>query len=90
MWYKSESKDIPTEIDMASSQVYVYVRKNIIPIQREDETLYEYDEIKIPKEVYEIFRLETENTDRIADLEDVLAEMTKIIQIIAASAAAKE
>ena len=75
MWYKSESKDIPTEIDMASSQVYVYVRKNIIPIQREDETLYEYDEIKIPKEVYEIFRLETENTDRIADLEDVLADM---------------
>lgn len=75
MWYKSESKDIPTEIDMTSSQVYVYVRKNIIPIQREDETLYEYDEIKIPKEVYEIFRLETENTDRIADLEDVLADM---------------
>ena len=75
MWYKSESKDIPTEIDMASSQVYVFIRKNIIPIQREDETLYEYDEIKIPKEVYEIFRLETENTDRIADLEDVLADM---------------
>lgn len=75
MWYKSESKDIPTEIDMTSSQVYVYVRKNIIPIQRENETLYEYDEIKIPKEVYEIFRLETENTDRIVDLEDVLADM---------------
>lgn len=75
MWYKSESKDIPTEIDMTSSQVYVYVRKNIIPIQREDETLYEYDEIKIPKEAYEIFKLETENTDRIADLEDVLADM---------------
>ena len=75
MWYKSESKDIPTEIDITSSQVYVYVRKNIIPIQREDETLYEYDEIKIPKEVYEIFRLETENTDRIADLEDVLADI---------------
>lgn len=75
MWYKSESKDIPTEIDMTSSQVYVYVRKNIIPIQREDETLYEYGEIKILKEVYEIFRLETENTDRIADLEDVLADM---------------
>lgn len=75
MWYKSESKDIPTEIDMTSSQVYVYVRKNIIPIQREDEILYEYDEIKIPKEVYEIFKLETENTDRIADLEDVLADM---------------
>lgn len=75
MWYKSESKDIPTEIDMTSSQVYVYVRKNIIPIQRGDETLYEYDEIKIPREVYEIFRLETENTDRIADVEDTLADM---------------
>ena len=61
MWYKAESSELPSTIDDTSSRVYVYVRKNINVEQRTDEsgeiiTVYVYDEIKIPKEVYEIFK----------------------------------
>lgn len=80
MWYKAESTTLPAIIDDTSSRVYVYVRKNIVAEQYVDEsgekiTVYIYDEIKIPKEVYEIFRIESENTERIADVEDVLADI---------------
>lgn len=81
MWYKAESTELPTVIDDTSSRVYVYVRKNIKEEQRADEvtgetvTVYVYDEIKIPKEVYEIFRIESENEVRISDVEDILAEI---------------
>ena len=80
MWYKAESSELPSTIDDTSSRVYVYVRKNINVEQRTDEsgeiiTVYVYDEIKIPKEVYEIFKLESGNERRISDIEDVLADM---------------
>ena len=80
MWYKAESSELPSTIDDTSSRVYVYVRKNINIEQRTDEsgeiiTVYVYDEIKISKEVYEIFKLESGNERRISDIEDVLADM---------------
>ena len=80
MWYKSESSTKPSLIDANSSRVYVYVRKNINTETCIDEdgssyTVYIYDEIKIPKEVYEIFKKESENEIRITDVEDVLADM---------------
>lgn len=80
MWYKAESSELPSTIDDTSSRVYVYVRKNINVEQRTDEsgeiiTVYVYDESKIPKEVHEIFKLESGNERRISDIEDVLADM---------------
>ena len=80
MWYKAESSELPSTIDDTSSRVYVYVRKNINVEQRTDEsgeiiTVYVYDESKIPKEVQEIFKLESGNERRISDIEDVLADM---------------
>lgn len=80
MWYKAESMTLPAIIDDTSSRVYVYVRKNINVEQRTDESgetiiVYVYDEIKIPKEVYEIFNLESGNERRISDIEDTLADM---------------
>lgn len=80
MWYKAVSMTLPAIIDDTSSMVYVYVRKNINVEQRTDEsgetiTVYVYDEIKIPKEVYEIFNLESGNERRISDIEDVLADI---------------
>lgn len=80
MWYKAESSELPSTIDDTSSRVYVYVRKNINVEQRTDEsgetiTVYVYDEIKIPKEVYEIFNLESGNERRISDIEDVIADI---------------
>lgn len=79
MWYRAESTEIPTTIDSTSSQVYVYVRKNINVEQREYEeetrTVYVYDEAKIPKDVFEIFQFQTESEARISDVEDILAEI---------------
>lgn len=75
MWYNSESKNKPELIDSTSSQKYVYVRKNITEIQREDETLYQYDEAKIPKDVYDIFRQQTESDSRLDEIEETIAEI---------------
>lgn len=75
MWYKSESKNKPELIDNTSSQKYVYVRKNITEVQREGETLYQYDEAKIPKEVYDIFRQQTESDSRLDEIEETIAEI---------------
>lgn len=80
MWYKSESTTKPEIIDSTSSKVYVYVRKNIQEIEREEEgrntyTVYVYDETKIPKEVYSIFENQMIADTRIADIEEVITEI---------------
>ena len=80
MWYKAESSELPLTIDDTSSQVYVYVRKNISAEQRtaengETETIYVWDEAKVPKEIFDIFKAQTESEVRIADIEDTIADM---------------
>lgn len=79
MWYKSNSTVRPITPDTTSSQYYVYLRKNIEQIETEDEggntyIMYEYDELKIPKEMYPLY--EAEQKDR-ADIE-YLAMMSDI------------
>ena len=80
MWYKSESTSRPELINTTSSKVYVYVRKNIEEVEREDEQgntyiVYVYDETKIPKEVYSIFEGQMIADSRIADIEEVITEI---------------
>ena len=81
MWYKSESTTRPEIVDSTSSKVYVYVRKNIEEVEREDEQtgntyiVYVYDETKIPKEVYSIFEGQMIADSRIADIEEVITEI---------------
>ena len=80
MWYKSESTARPEIVDSTSSKVYVYVRKNIEEVEREDEQgntyiVYVYDETKIPKEVYSIFEGQMIADSRIADIEEVITEI---------------
>lgn len=75
MWYKSESNIKPELIDSVSSKKYVYVRKNITEIRRDDGTLYEYDEAKIPKEFYDIFKSQSEANDRLDDIEEAIANI---------------
>ena len=81
MWYKSESTARPEIIDKISSKVYVYVRKNIEEVEREDEqtgdkyTVYVYDEMKVPKEVYGIFENQMQADLRLADIEEVITEI---------------
>lgn len=81
MWYLAESTVYPSEIDETSSAVYTYVRKNVREEQRIDEitgdtvTVYVFEEIKLPKDIFEIFRRQTDTDDRVADVEDILADM---------------
>lgn len=80
MWNKSESKDRPSIVEANISKKYVYVRRNIREIEREDiegnkETFYEYEEIKIPKDVYCIFEAQFEQSSRLDDIEEVLVEL---------------
>lgn len=80
MWYKAQGMEIPSTIDEISSQVYVYVRKNINVEQRtaengDTETIYVWDEAKVPKEIFDIFKAQTESEVRISDIEDTIADM---------------
>lgn len=80
MWYKAQGMEMPSTIDETSSQVFVYVRKNINVEQKTNEngnteTIYVWDEAKIPKEIFDIFKAQTDSEVRIADIEDTLADM---------------
>lgn len=81
MWYKSESTARPAAVDATSSKKYVYIRKNIKEVERKDEMteikvkFYQYDEVKIPKEIYPIMEAQTNQNDRLNDIEDAIAEI---------------
>ena len=77
MWQYVESTTYPEIIDKTSSAKWFYVRRNITKKQDEvsKEVYYSYEELKIPKEVYDIFVNEQDNCDRLNDVEDVLAEI---------------
>lgn len=87
MWYKNENSDLtrPSSIDMTSSQVYVYVRKNIELVPETvngDEIIsahYKWDEIKIPKEVWEIAKETFEHNEALDDVYEALAELAEMI-----------
>lgn len=87
MWYKNENSDLtrPSAIDMTSSQVYIYVRKNIELVPETvngDETIsahYKWDEIKIPKEVWEIAKETFEHSEALDDVYEALAELAEMI-----------
>lgn len=80
MWYKSESMTSPTLTDTVSSKKWVYIRRHVKTEIREDSfgneyTVYVYEEQKILKENYPIYLGETNNSNRLDDIEDVLAEI---------------
>lgn len=53
-WQKSHSTVKPDKIDSTSSEIYVYVRKDIIeiPIEDSDDVMYEYLEKKMTKDEF--------------------------------------
>ena len=80
MWYYAESNEHPQTVDSTSSKNWVYVRRNIEEHERVDEmtgdtvTYYTFEEIKIFKENYPIYKLETQNAanlDYIAMINDI-------------------
>lgn len=52
LWEKQYSDTKPEPVDDTSSNKYVYVTRNVVETEDEDRTGYEYEECKIPKELY--------------------------------------
>ncbi len=77
---KSESTIKPEVIDTISSKTSVYLRKNIIEKERQDENRnvynnYEYEEAKLSKEEYEKYLDEL----AVADIEQQRADIDYIM-----------
>lgn len=49
-WYQTESTVRPETLDVTSSRVYNYVRRNIEETEFEDVTFYVYEEAKVKKD----------------------------------------
>ena len=86
VWYVAESTVFPKLIDSSSSKKWVYVRRNVKKCERENEqgikeTFYSFEEQKVPKDVWGIFEQETDNSVRLADVEDVLADLIGGVEI---------
>ena len=74
-FYKCRSSRRPSAVDEASSAKYVYITRNVIKIETEEETCYEYEECRIPKDMYEVVKALDSTEARINDIEDVIADM---------------
>ena len=71
---KSQSTVKPELIDTTSSKKVVYIRQNIIEIQKDDTTFYEYDEAKLTKDEYKEYLVELEAQDMLETIENLKAE----------------
>lgn len=84
MWKKSESKIMPQLIDDTSSPTTVYIRKNVEEVvrkneNRDDETIYVYDEQEVKKEDWEIYRTVLDHSDELSEVEDALVELASLL-----------
>ena len=71
---KSQSSVKPELIDTTSSKKAVYIRQNIVEIQKDDTTFYEYDEAKLTKSEYQEYLKELEATDTLEIIENLKTE----------------
>lgn len=71
---KSQSSVKPTLVDTTSSDKVVYIHQNIIEVQRDDNTFYEYDEAKLTKNEYQEYLKELELTDTLEIIEVLKTE----------------
>ena len=73
-FYKSQSSVKPELLDTTSSKKIVYIRQNIIEVQKDDTTFYEYDEAELTKTEYQDYLKELETTDTLEIVENLKAE----------------
>ena len=73
-FYKSSSYVKPELIDTTSSKKVVYIRQNIIEIQKDDTTFYDYEEAKLTKDEYKEYLVELEAQDMLETIENLKAE----------------
>ena len=77
MWYIAYCGDErPPVIDNTSSKKWTYVRRNIERFQNEEGDYgYRYEEMKVPKELYDIVASQASTENRLADIEEVITEI---------------
>lgn len=84
-WYSGESTVNPALIDTNSSKKYVYIRRNVEQHERIDEmtgdtvTYYSFEEMKIPRDVYDIFVKTDALESEILDTQEALADIYEMI-----------
>lgn len=71
---KSQSTVKPELIDTTSSKKVVYIRQNIVEIQKDDTTFYDYDEAKLTKDEYKEYLAELEAQDTLETIENLKTE----------------
>ena len=71
---KSQSSVKPTLIDTTSSKKVVYIRQNIVEVQKDNIVFYEYDEAKLTKAEYQEYLKELEATDTLEIVENLKTE----------------
>lgn len=71
---KSQSTEKPELVDTTSSKKVVYIRQNIVEVQKDDTTFYEYDESKLTKDEYKEYLAELETLDTLESIEKLKAE----------------
>ena len=81
-FYKSSSSVKPELIDTTSSKKVVYIRQNIVEVQKDDVTLYEYDEAKLTNAEYEEYLKELEATDVSETIENLKAENKQLSETV--------
>ena len=80
MWETVEATFMPDMTDSTTSRNWVYVHRNIREEQRTDEqtgetyTVWVFEEMKIPKDSWELYKVVERNTANI----DYLAMMTDV------------
>ena len=87
MWHRNETGGLvaPSEVDLTSSKLYVYVRKNITfyPETGEGaetrEAHFEWDEMKIPREMWAVCESVFGHDTALDDIYDALTELAEMI-----------
>lgn len=82
MWITAEATFEPDAVDITTSKVYNYVRRNIREEQRENEegnsyTVWVYEEMRVAKDEWELYKSAERNTaniDYIAMMSDIEIE----------------
>ena len=79
-FYKSSSSVKPELIDTTSSKIVVYIRQNIVEVQKDDTIFYEYDEAKITKDEYKEYLDEIKAQDTLKVIENLKTENQALLE----------
>lgn len=88
MWYEVENGSLarPMEVDAISSRTYVFVRRNITLVDEEkdgEEVIapahYRWEEMKIPREMWEVCEKVMGHDDALGDVYAALTELAEMI-----------